>query len=141
VTRIALFQSNTGIDPQANARALVEAIEQAAQGGAEMLFTPEMSGLLDRESARAASNVRSEEEDEVLAAVQDAAKRNSIWVDLGSLAVLLDNGKVANRGFVIDREAGSARATTRCICSTSISPPAKAGGSRRPIRRGRAPCW
>jgi predicted amidohydrolase len=104
VTRIALFQSNTGIDPQANARALVEAIEQAAQGGAEILFTPEMSGLLDRESARAASNVRSEEEDEVLAAVQDAAKRNSIWVDLGSLAVLLDNGKVANRGFVIDRE-------------------------------------
>ncbi len=104
MTRIALFQSNTGIDPQANARALVEAIEQAAQGGAEILFTPEMSGLLDRESARAASNVRSEEEDEVLAAVQDAAKRNSIWVDLGSLAVLLDNGKVANRGFVIDRE-------------------------------------
>jgi predicted amidohydrolase len=104
VTRIALFQSNTGIDPQANSCALVDAIEKAAQGDAEMLFTPEMSGLLDRESARAASNVRSEEEDGVLAAVQDAAKRNSIWVDLGSLAVLLDNGKVANRGFVIDRE-------------------------------------
>jgi deaminated glutathione amidase len=104
VTRIALFQSNTGIDPAANARALVEAIEKAAAGGAEMLFTPEMSGLLDRESARAAKNLRTEEEDGVLTAVQDAAKRNNIWVDLGSLAVLLDNGKVANRGFVIDRE-------------------------------------
>ena len=104
MTRIALFQSNTGIDPAANARALVEAIEKAASGGAEMLFTPEMSGLLDRESARAAKNLRTEEEDSVLAAVQDAAKRNNIWVDLGSLAVLLDNGKVANRGFVIDRE-------------------------------------
>ena len=104
MTRIALFQSNTGIDPAANAGALVDAIEKAAGGGAEMLFTPEMSGLLDRESARAAKNLRTEEEDSVLAAVQDAAKRNNIWVDLGSLAVLLDNGKVANRGFVIDRE-------------------------------------
>ena len=43
MTRIALFQSQTGIDPQANARALVDAIGKAAVGGAEMLFTPEMS--------------------------------------------------------------------------------------------------
>ena len=82
MTRIALFQSNTGVDPRANAAVLVEAIEKAAQGGAEMLFTPEMSGLLDRESARAASNVRSEEEDEVLAAVQDAACRVADGADV-----------------------------------------------------------
>ena len=54
MTRIALFQSNTGIDPEANARSLVLAIEQAVAGGAEMLFTPEMSGLLDRDAQRAA---------------------------------------------------------------------------------------
>jgi predicted amidohydrolase len=109
VTRIALFQSNTGIDPEANARALVDAIAEAARGGAEMLFTPEMSGLLDRDTERAAKNLRGEEEDKVLAAVQDAAKRHHLWVDLGSLAVLGGNGKVANRGFVIDRE-GQVRA-------------------------------
>jgi predicted amidohydrolase len=109
MTRIALFQSNTGIDPAAGGRALEGAIEEAAGGGAEMLFTPEMSGLLDRDSARAAKNLRVEDEDSVLAACREAAKRNRIWLHIGSLAVLADNGKVANRGFVIDRE-GNVRA-------------------------------
>jgi len=104
MTRIGLFQSNTGIDPEANARALVDAVAEASADGAEMLFTPEMSGLLDRDSGRAAKNIQSEEEDSVLAACREAAKRNRIWLDIGSLAVLVENGKRANRGFVIDRE-------------------------------------
>jgi predicted amidohydrolase len=103
MTRIALFQSNTGIDPEANARALVDAIGEAARGGAAMLFTPEMSGLLDRDSKRASANLRSEDQDAVLAACRDAARENDIWVHLGSLAIRVEDGKVANRGFVIDR--------------------------------------
>jgi len=104
MTRIALFQSQTGIDPQANAVSLVEAIGKAADGGAEILFTPEMSGLLDRDTERARRNLRSEDEDIVLAACRRAAKERDIWLHLGSLAVLVENGKVANRGFIIDRE-------------------------------------
>ena len=104
MTKVALYQSNTRIDPEANASALVDAVNEAAAGGAEMLFTPEMSGLLDRDSARAAKNLRNEDDDLVLAACRDAAKRNRIWLDVGSLAVRLDDGKLANRGFVIDRE-------------------------------------
>jgi deaminated glutathione amidase len=104
MTRIALLQSTTGIDPAANLRALEAAIDGAAEGGAEMLFTPEMSGLLDRESNRAAGKLRSEEGDEVLAGCREAAKRNGIWLHIGSLAVLAENGKIANRGFVIDPE-------------------------------------
>lgn len=103
MTRIALFQSNTGIDPEANARALVDAIGEAARGGAAMLFTPEMSGLLDRDSKRASANLRSEDQDAVLAACRDAAREHDIWVHLGSLAIRVEDGKVANRGFVIDR--------------------------------------
>lgn len=110
MTRIALFQSNTGIDPEANERTLVDAIEQASGGGAEMLLTPEMSGLLDRDSSRAAKNLRPQEQDRVLAACREAAARHRIWLHIGSLAVLADGGKVANRGFVIDRE-GEIRAT------------------------------
>lgn len=104
MTRIALFQSNTGIDPKANARALVDAIAEAASGGAALLFTPEMSGLLDRDVQRARTNLRAEDEDETLKACCEAARKHGIWVHLGSLAVLDDDGKVANRGFVIDRE-------------------------------------
>jgi predicted amidohydrolase len=110
MTRIALFQSTTGIDPAANARLLAEAVEQATAGGAEMLFTPEMSGLLDRDSSRAAKVLRPQDEDSVLAACREAARRHRIWLHIGSLAVLVDDGKVANRGFIIDRE-GEVRAT------------------------------
>ena len=109
MTRIALFQSNTGIDPRANAAALLNAIEEAAKGGAAMLFTPEMSGLLDRDSKRAATNITREEENVVLAACRGAARENGIWLHLGSVAVMVDDGKVANRGFVIDRN-GNIRA-------------------------------
>ncbi|HEV2594253.1 MAG TPA: carbon-nitrogen hydrolase family protein [Sphingomicrobium sp.] len=110
MTRIALFQSTTGIDPAANAQALVAAVEEAAAGGAEILFTPEMSGLLDRDSTRAAKNLSTAEQDRVLKAAREAAAKNRIWLHLGSLAVLVENGKVANRSFVIDRE-GQIRAT------------------------------
>ena len=103
MTKIALFQSNTGIDPAASAKALTDAIGKAASGGAAMLFTPEMSGLLDRNTERAAGNLRSEEEDVVLAACAEAARKHEIWVHLGSLGILAEDGKVANRGFVIDR--------------------------------------
>jgi predicted amidohydrolase len=109
MARIALLQSRTGIDPVANARELVAAIAEAAAGGAAMLFTPEMSGLLDRDAARAAGKLRSEDDDEVLAACREAAASHGLWLHLGSLAVRTDDGKLANRGFVID-PAGAIRA-------------------------------
>ena len=103
VTRIALYQSCAGIDPQANAAGLTDAIRAARAGGAEMLFTPEMSGLLDRDSGRARPKIRVEEEDDVLAACREAAREEGIWLHLGSIAVLdEESGKLANRGFVID---------------------------------------
>ena len=109
MARIALFQSCTGIDPAANAQALIEAIGQASAGGAEMLFTPEMSGLLDRDAKRAAGNLRTEDDNQVLAACREAANRHGLWLHLGSLAVRTEDGKLANRGFLID-PAGAVRA-------------------------------
>jgi predicted amidohydrolase len=109
LARIALLQAQTGIDPERNAKALVRAIEEARSGGAEMLFTPEMSGLLDRDRERAAPNLRMQEEDMVLAAARDAAARAGIWLHLGSLAIKRDDGRLANRAFVIDPE-GAIRA-------------------------------
>ena len=108
--RIALFQARTGIDPQANAAELVGRVAEAAAGGAAMLFTPEMSGLLDRDKARAARHVRNEAEDPVLAAVRTAAREAGLWVHLGSLALRAEAGdKLVNRGFVID-DKGEIRA-------------------------------
>lgn len=100
--KIAILQSRTGIDPGANGVALVGSVKRAAESGAAMLFTPEMSGLLDGDRQRSANAVRTETEDSVLAAVREAARANAIWVHLGSLALHGKGGKLVNRAFVID---------------------------------------
>lgn len=92
-----------GIDPAANALTLVQAVRDAKACGADMLFTPEMSNLIDRNRARAAETIRSEGEDHVLAQVRAAAAEHGLWVHLGSLAVKGDapDAKWRNRAFVI----------------------------------------
>ena len=102
MTRIAVLQMTSTIDPAQNAAAMVEAVERAAGEGAAMLFTPEMSGLIDRNRDRAAGSIVTEDEDRVLAAVREAAARNGLWVAIGSLAIARDDGRWANRAFVID---------------------------------------
>ena len=108
--KIALFQAQTGIDPAANGAELARRIREAGAAGAAMVFTPEMSGLLDRDRARAADHLHEEADDPVLAAVCAAADEAGLWVHLGSLALKgAADGKLVNRGFVID-DAGAIRA-------------------------------
>jgi predicted amidohydrolase len=108
--RAALFQANTGIDPLVGTRALVEAVERAAGEGADMLFTPEMSEVLDRDRARAAGTILPEDQDVALAAVREAAAKHGLWVHLGSLALKGESDRRnANRAFVID-DKGAIRA-------------------------------
>ena len=109
--RIALLQTSSGIDPAANARALVAGLEAAAAGGAAIAFTPEMTGLLDRDRARAAGSIVGEADDIVLAAAREAAARLGLWVHLGSLALRPGGAETryVNRGFLID-DGGTIRA-------------------------------
>ncbi|TPG12819.1 carbon-nitrogen hydrolase family protein [Sphingomonas oligophenolica] len=107
--KIGVLQMTSGIDPAVNARAIVKGIATAAEAGAAMIFTPEMSGLLDRDRARATASIVDEAEDGVLAAARSAAAAHRIWVHLGSLAIRGDDGRWVNRGFVID-DSGAIRA-------------------------------
>jgi deaminated glutathione amidase len=102
--QIAVLQMTSGIVPATNGDVLVSAVGDAARGGAAVLFTPEMSGLLDRDRQRAARSITSEEADSVLAQVCETAKIHQIWVSLGSLAVLgeRNDGRFVNRSVVID---------------------------------------
>ena len=100
--RLGLVQPTTGIDPAAEAPAIAAAIAALASDGAQIVFTPEMSNLVDRDRRRAAGNVRSEADDPVLAAVQHAARTSRVWVHLGSLALRGADEKFVNRGFLVD---------------------------------------
>jgi deaminated glutathione amidase len=102
--KIALLQMCAGIDPVKNGDLLVQAIHDAASAGAAMLFTPEMSGLLDRNRQRAAPHLRGEADDPVLARVEQAALEAGIWVSLGSIALSGEraDGRLVNRSLLID---------------------------------------
>ncbi|HVQ07424.1 MAG TPA: carbon-nitrogen hydrolase family protein [Allosphingosinicella sp.] len=109
--KVALFQAQTGIEPGENCAELAGRVHEAAAGGAAILFTPEMSGLLDRDRSRAMRHLHLQSDDPVLATVRAAAAKAGIWVHLGSLALLAPDGdKLLNRGFVID-DKGEIRAS------------------------------
>lgn len=107
--RIALLQMRGGIEPEANAACVIAALREAKAGGAVLVFTPEMTGLLDRDGERAAGKLREEADDLVLRAVRDEAQRLGLWVSLGSLAIRSGDGRLVNRSFLIDA-AGTIRA-------------------------------
>jgi len=109
--KIAVFQMTTGIDPAANLTTIMDAIRQAKSKDAEMLFTPEMSGYLDRDRKRASATIVAEADDLVLSGVREKAAALGLWVSIGSLAVAdpATPGKWRNRAFVID-DTGAIRA-------------------------------
>ena len=107
--RVGLVQPTTGIDPAAEAPALAAAIAALAADGAQIIFTPEMSNLVDRDRRRAAGNIGAEADDAALAAVRAAARAGKVWVHLGSLALKGAGNKFVNRGFLID-DSGEIRA-------------------------------
>jgi predicted amidohydrolase len=109
--RAAILQATSGVHPANNAEMLVDCIAQAKASGADMIFTPEMVGRLDRDRARAISTLTDEKHDPVLAAAREAAAREGLWVHVGSLALSgeREDGRWVNRSFVID-DRGEIRA-------------------------------
>ncbi|VAW01318.1 FIG147869: Carbon-nitrogen hydrolase / Aliphatic amidase AmiE [hydrothermal vent metagenome] len=92
----------SGIDSAVNAAALCDHIKEAAKAGADILFTPEMTGMVDRDRKRAAKNIQFEKDDPVLAAARGTAAENKIWVAIGSLALKTVGGKWVNRSILVD---------------------------------------
>ena len=105
MTKLGLVQTRTGLYPDANAASLAEAAERLAAEGAEIVFTPEMSGLLDRNTRRLLAAARTEADDPALAALSDVARRRSVAISIGSLAIrdpaASPEGRLANRSFLI----------------------------------------
>jgi predicted amidohydrolase len=99
MTRIAVLQMTSGIEPEVNAEAVLQAISDARAGGAQMLFTPEMALLLDRDRARAGARIGSEDAMLVGRLAQGAAE-HGVWLTLG-LPVARADGRWANRSLVI----------------------------------------
>lgn len=103
IKTVALAQMCSGIDPAANASTLSKLIEEAADKGADILFTPEMTGMVDMDRRRASGKIVAEDEDVTLSTAKEAANKYGLWVNLGSLAVQNPDRELwLNRSYLIN---------------------------------------
>ena len=100
--KIAVHQMTSGIEPSRNVAVIDAAIADSARGGAVMYFAPEMSFLIDRDRERARQHIALQSQTTGLVQLCASAARYGIWLHLGSIAVLHENGeRLANRTLVI----------------------------------------
>ncbi|WP_420960734.1 carbon-nitrogen hydrolase family protein [Brucella sp. IR073] len=104
--RAAAIQMRSGTDPQANAVTLERLVGEAAGKGAQYVQTPEMTGALQRKREALDAILRDEENDPIAAAASRLAKQHGIHLHIGSTAIKLPDGKIANRAFLFGPDGG-----------------------------------
>lgn len=100
--RIGLVQTRTPATAQAALDHVGPMVARAAAQGAGMVITPEATNILQRNRDRLLPQLRSMEEDLVVASLRDQARAHRIWLLIGSALVLREDGRAANRSILID---------------------------------------
>jgi predicted amidohydrolase len=100
--KVALVQMRSAMEPKANLGAALAAIEEAKSAGADYVLTPEMTNIIAKRE-RLMATIVDEERDPTLAALREAARKHSLYIHIGSLAIKASPERAANRSFLIDR--------------------------------------
>lgn len=99
--RAALVQMCSGRDVARNVRDAVQLIREAAALGANYIQTPEVTTLMELERDRLLAALQDERGNTALSAFADTARDLKVWLHIGSMAIKLDDGRIANRSFLI----------------------------------------
>jgi predicted amidohydrolase len=99
--KAGLVQMCTGRDVDRNVADASALIREAAGKGARYVQTPEITTLMEMEHAALFAAVRPENGNPAIARFADLAQELGIWLHVGSMGVLLGNGKIANRSLLI----------------------------------------
>jgi predicted amidohydrolase len=102
VFKAAAIQMRSGTDPEKNAIVFEEMIREAAANGAAYVQTPEMTNAIVRDNAARSAMFGPMETDLVSRAAQRLAAELAIHIHVGSNAIALQDGKLANRALVFD---------------------------------------
>ncbi len=98
--RAAAVQMRSTMEPERNAADFSALVREAAGRGASYVQSPEMTGMLVRNRASLMQMVRSAEDDPMVATAARLAAELGIHLHLGSTAIALPGGKLANRAFL-----------------------------------------
>jgi predicted amidohydrolase len=102
VFKVAAIQMRSGTDPEKNAIVFDEMVREAAANGARYVQTPEMTNAILRDSAARSARLRPVETDLVAQAAKRLAAELAVTVHVGSNAIALADGKLANRALLYD---------------------------------------
>jgi len=100
VFKVAALQMRSGMDPAANARTFEAMVREAAAAGARYVQSPEMTGGLVRDREALRSMLQFEADDRVVGTAARLAAELGITIHVGSTAIAVVGGRVANRGFL-----------------------------------------
>jgi deaminated glutathione amidase len=98
--RAGLVQMCTGRDVDRNLREASELIRQAAGKGADYVQTPEVTTLMETERARLFASVQPEAGNRAVGVFAELALELKVWLQIGSMPILLAGNKIANRSFL-----------------------------------------
>jgi predicted amidohydrolase len=97
------MQMRAGRDPQTNLDAVLAAIAEAKHAGADYVQTPEMTNIFESRRDRLLAGIVADDNDPILATLREVARKLSIYLHVGSLAIKVSPEKAVNRSFLIDR--------------------------------------
>lgn len=98
--RAACIQVNAGPEIQPNLDAAAVLVRRARDAGAEFITLPENVSMIVQGRDNVLARVRGEDEHPGIPAFAALARETGAWILAGTLGILLDEGRVANRSLL-----------------------------------------
>jgi deaminated glutathione amidase len=102
ILRAACVQVNAGTEIGPNLQAAGDLARQARAAGAQLIAFPENVSMIVQGRDKALARVQPEATHPGLPFFADLARETGAWLLVGSLGILLDEGRIANRSFLFD---------------------------------------
>lgn len=98
--KAALVQMRSGRDMARNMKDAAALVREAHAGGAQFVLTPEVTNVFEPDKALLRKILKTEAEDEGVAAFAGLARELKLWLMAGSMALRGEAGKLVNRSLL-----------------------------------------
>lgn len=98
--RVAALQMRSTTDVATNIAAFEALVREAASKGVDYVQTPEMTGIVQKNPKALIDAIYHENDDPLLSCAAALASELGIYIHIGSTAIALGDGKIANRAAV-----------------------------------------
>ncbi len=102
--KVACIQLNSGRSVKKNLDQTLKFLIKAVKLGANLILTPEITNIVSLNREHLLKETYPEKKDPCLNMAKDFAKKNSVWIILGSIIVKDNNKRLFNRSYLISNK-------------------------------------